>query len=78
MTSHERFLVERLQVEVSHLDATLGELRASGCGEIAALARVASGALLVMRQASEKMSCRAREIAAAEEVETKTENERRN
>lgn len=67
MTAHERFLAERLAVECGLAEQTLAELRASPSGELASLARVASGAWLVLSRAAAKMQDLAR-LAADEDA----------
>lgn len=66
MTDHERYLIERLTVEVAKLRETIEELNGNGRGPLAPHLCVSQNALKQLRQIAERLKERADEVQSAE------------
>ena len=66
VTDHERYLIERLTVEVAKLRETIEELTGNGRGPLAPHLCVSQNALKQLRQIAERLKERADEVRSAE------------
>ena len=76
MTDHERYLIERITVEVAKLRETIEELNGNGRGPLAPHVCVSRHALAQLKQIAERLKERADEVQSAE-GEVRGDGERR-